>query len=128
MHRALRFTFVILLALAAATLAGSRAATPTGRITFTGWVVGPDTPFVPGAVVTVDGAVVARSKTCIEARVQRSEHPRDAVLWLCSPKEGAHPLPEVGAPVHARARITSLKATADGAVPASDSFVLLRAN
>lgn len=130
MRRTPNILFVALLAVFTAVIAVSgHAATPTGTITFSGHITDPNTPFPPGSVVNVHGAVVARSDTCIEARVPRPQSPRGAMLWLCSrDTQSAHSLPDVGLAINARARITRVEASAAGDVPYSDSFVLLRAD
>lgn len=126
MRRGLSFAFVIVLAFAVAALMDVRAATPTGRIAFTGWVAGPDTPFAPGSIVTVRATVVARSGACVETRIDKPESGHDATLWLCPhAANDANPSLGVGAPITARARITGVKTTAKGAAPLSDSFILL---
>lgn len=128
MHRVLLFAFVLLTALTATALSERVAAADTGTITFTGHIVDPGDPLVPGSIVTVHGAVIARSESCIEARVSTPTQPRAAALWLCSSgAEGAARLPDVGKQVTARARITGLKATSTGTAPRSDSFILLDA-
>ena len=65
MRRVLPFAFVILPALTAAALVGPSAATPTGKIGFTGHVIDGNAPLAPGRIVTIHGAVIARSETCI---------------------------------------------------------------
>jgi len=127
MRRVLPFAFVVLPALTAAALVGPSAATPTGKLTFTGRVIDGDAPLAPGRVVTIHGAVIARSATCIEARVDLPAHHRDAMVWLCSHgAKLADDSPDVGEPITARARISGIKTTADGAIPFSDSFILMR--
>lgn len=126
MCRMQHLVFVASLALAAAAFAGSRAATPTGTITFTGLIVDPNTPFVPGSIVTVHGTVVARSGQCAETRVMRRNPQPAAFLWLCTHAQNARPQLAVGSAVVARARITGIKATDAGQAPYSDSFILLR--
>lgn len=128
MRRALLFALVILPLLVAVALAGHGATAGTGTITFSGRIVDPAHPLVPGAIVTVHGTVIARSETCIEARVAIPKQSHPAALWLCSPDvEAASQLPDVGDPVAARARITGMKSTPTGATPRSDSFILLNA-
>ena len=98
MRRVLPFAFVVLPALTAAALVGPSAATPTGKLTFTGRVIDGDAPLAPGRVVTIHGAVIARSATCIEARVDLPAHHRDAMVWLCSHgAKLADDSPDVGA-------------------------------
>lgn len=127
MRRALPFVFVILPALAAAALVGPSAATPPGRVSFSGRVIDGSAPLAPGRIVTIHGAVIARSATCIEARVDLPSPRHPAALWLCSRGgQVASDLPGIGEPVTARARISGLKPAAEGAVPYSDSFILMR--
>ena len=129
MRRALPFAFVILPALAAATLVGPSAATPPGTITFTGRVIDGNAPLAPGRIVTVHGAVIARSETCVEARVDLPSRADGMALWLCSQDTGAAAdLPDIGEPIAARARISGVRVSAEGAVPFSDSFVLMRSD
>lgn len=127
MRRALPLAFTILPALAATALVGPSAATPSGTIGFSGRVIDGNASLAPGTVVTIHGDVIARSESCIEARVAAPGKPHRPRLWLCSPDH--HPpgtLPGIGEPVAARARITGIRTTADGAVPYSDSFILMR--
>lgn len=127
MRRALPFAFTILPALAAAALVGPSAATPSGTIGFSGRVIDGNAPLAPGTVVTIHGDVIARSETCIEARVAAPGKPYRARLWLCSPDHHQpRELPDIGEPVAARARITGVRTTAEGAIPYSDSFILMR--
>lgn len=129
MRRALNFAFVIVLAFAAAAAADIRAATPTGRIAFSGSIVDADTPFPPGALVTVHATVIAQSESCVETRVDRGRPGPAVLLWLCRhDAHDANPPLEVGTSIAARARITGVKATPGGQAPFSDSFVLLRAD
>lgn len=128
MHRVLLLAFVFLTALIATALSNRVAAAETGTITFSGHIIDPANPLVPGSIVTVHGAVIARSESCIEARVSTPTQPRAAALWLCASRgAGVSRLPDVGEQVTARARITGLKATSTGTAPRSDSFILLDA-
>lgn len=129
MRRALRLPLVILLALAEAAMLRPSVARPANTITFSGRVVDGAMPFAPGVIVTIQGEVIARSHACIEARVEVPRVPRQPRLLLCPPS-GRWPgeLPRVGEPVAARARITGIRATPDGATPCSQSFVLMRVN
>lgn len=127
MRRALPLAFTILPALAMAALMGPSAAMPSGIVSFSGRVVDGSASLAPGMIVTIHGDVIARSETCIEARVATSGKSHHATLWLCSPDN--HPpraLPGIGQQVIARARITGIRTTADGAIPYSDSFILMR--
>lgn len=129
MRRALRLPLVILLALAGAGMLRPGMATPANTIAFSGRVVDGAMPFATGVIVTIQGEVVARSNACIEARVEVPRVPRQTRLLLCPPG-GRQPggLPRVGEPVAARARITGIRMTPDGATPCSESFVLMRVN
>jgi type 1 fimbria pilin len=128
MHRALLLAFVILPVLIAVALACHGATAGSGAVTFSGRIVDPARPLVPGAVVTVHGTVIARSETCIEARVSIPQQPHSAALWLCSHgSDATSHLPDIGDPVTARARITGMKSTSVGNAPRSDSFILLNA-
>lgn len=126
MRRALPLAFTILPALAATALVGPSAATPSGTIGFSGRVIDGNAALAPGTVVTIHGDVIARSESCIEARVAAPGKPRRPRLWLCSPDHQPRELPGIGEPVAARARITGIRTTTEGAVPYSDSFILMR--
>lgn len=127
MRRALPFAFAILPALAAAALVSRSTAATTGTISFSGRIVDGNSAFAPGQVVTIHGAVIARSESCIEARVTSTQAPGKSELWLCAPDDRiTSTMPSVGEPVAARARITGVRMTVEGVMPFSDSFVLMR--
>lgn len=121
-----RLVFAALWVLAAMPFAGAHAATPTGQITFSGLIVDGNTPFPPGAVLTIHGIAVTRSGSCTGIRVPQRKPRPPALLWLCSP-----PAPNqivIGSPITARARVTGIKQMADGNAPYSDTFVLFRSD
>jgi hypothetical protein len=112
---------------AAGALVGPSAASAAGKLGFIGRVIDGNAPLAPGRVVTIHGAVMARSETCIEARVDVPSTRHGRAVWLCwHDARLAGNLPGVGEPITARARITGVKTGADGAIPFSDSFVLMR--
>lgn len=125
-HRTLRSWLAIAISLALATVlsVAPRAAT-AGTVTFSGQIVDANAPFVPGSIVTVRGTVIARSDTCLLTRVERPKPQPDVNLWLCAHAPNAWPQLTVGSPLMARVRIVGVKATGNGQVPYSDSFVLL---
>lgn len=129
MRHLLPFVLAFLPALVAAAPTGSANSPDHGTITFSGRILDGEAPVAPGRVVSVRGNVIAHSAGCIEARIASPQAAGDLELWLCPPGNRiAGTLPGVGEPIAARARITGVKATPQGTVPFSDSFVLLRAD
>lgn len=127
MRRALPFALAFLPAIVAVALASPSDAAHNGTISFSGRILDGNAPFATGSVVTIRGDVIARSASCIEARIAAAQPANKSELWLCSPDDrGMHGMPGVGEPVAARARITGVRTTAEGEVPFSDSFVLMR--
>lgn len=129
MYHLLPFALAFLPVIAAAAPASSINSLDNGTITFSGRILDDDAQLAPGRVISVRGSVVARSEGCIEARMASPQPTRSLELWLCPPGNRiAGTAPDVGEPIAARVRITGMKATAKGAVPLSDSFVLMRAD
>lgn len=127
MRRVLPFALAVLPAIVAVALASPSDAARNGTVTFSGRIRDGNTPLAPGDVVTVRGNVIARSESCIEARVASTQSPVPSELWLCMPaRRITDDMPDVGEPVAARARITGMRATAEGDIPFSNSFVLMR--
>lgn len=129
MRRVLPFAIAILPALVAVALASPNESSRTGTITFNGRILDGTEGLTPGRIVTIRGNVVARADNCIEARVDAPQPAGQPNLWLCSPDgQVAGRMPDVGEPVAARARITRIRTSAEGDIPLSDSFVLMRAD
>ena len=123
MRRLLLLVPIVLPAIAAIAQASSSDTPRSGTLTFSGRILDDNAPLTPGQVVTIRGDVIARSESCIEARITSTQ----SELWLCSPNGRiASNMPDVGDPVAARARITGIKTTTEGEIPLSDSFVLMR--
>lgn len=127
MRRLLLLVPIVLPAIAAIAQASSSDTPRSGTLTFSGRILDDNAPLTPGQVVTIRGDVIARSESCIEARITSTQPAGNSELWLCSPNGRiASNMPDVGDPVAARARITGIKTTTEGEIPLSDSFVLMR--